>query len=131
MADTKPKPRIFAALDRLGSKPAAPEPPKTTRPASDRRYVVLTVEDAAAIAGALDRSSPDLARIAERLEADTGGNIEEIVDILKRLPHCSACVIEGQEDSCRVHEAQKQGRRLRRLLERARGERAPGRSDPA
>lgn len=92
------------------------------------KYLILTVEDAAKIARALPADGP-LGPIAARLKADTGADIEDIVARLKAFDACAPCVIEGFEESCCAWEAQKQGRRLRRLLERARGERPPGNTE--
>lgn len=102
---------------------------------SDRRYVILTLEDAKIVARALtayalprvpNLDAEALIPITARLLGDTGADIEDIVAQLKGMSLCPACVIEGQERSCSAPEAQKLGRRLNRLLERARGERAPG-----
>jgi hypothetical protein len=68
------------------------------------RYLIITKADADKIAEALARSD-QLPEIAQRLADDTGANMQGIVDDLRG----SAI-----------------GRRLRRLLERARGERPPG-----
>jgi len=54
---------------------------------------------------------------------ETGADMQEIVDTLRAMPICAPCSIEMMPSSCLVLVAQKQGRRLRRLLERARGER--------
>jgi hypothetical protein len=109
-----------------------------TTPTDGRRYVVVTLEDAHTIASALSRTgahrgglrdqigedeSARLGRIYDRLVVESGADMQEIVDTVASLPVCAACCIEGQEQSCQVWPAQKQGRRLRRLLERARGER--------
>lgn len=95
---------------------------------SERRYLILTKEDAMVLASAIadGRASTETLRIATRLREDTGGNIEEIADDLKRAETCPACSIEGQESSCVAIDARATGRRIARLLERARGERAPG-----
>lgn len=92
------------------------------------RYLVITLSDAATIANALRKkwlANDDEQRIAERLRHDTGANVQEIVDLLHDLQICGACELEGQAASCKSIDARKLGRRLRRLLERARGERSP------
>lgn len=89
------------------------------------RYIVVTLDDAQAIAAALPPApfgDGPIARIRDRLRADTGADMQEIVDTLSALPICAACNIEAQESSCHSLDARKLGRRLRRLLERARGE---------
>lgn len=100
--------------------------------------MVITLADAHLIAGALARTqahrgalrekigedaSATLGLIHDRLNTESGADVEEIVRHLKDLAFCPACRIEAQERHCSVLEAQKQGRRLRRLLERARGTR--------
>jgi hypothetical protein len=93
---------------------------------SEQRYVIITLEDAKRIANHLSLGAHRLRSIQARLAADTGADMEEIVQRLTKLSLCCPCVIESMERDCKVHLAQKQGRRLRRLLERARGERPPG-----
>lgn len=56
---------------------------------------------------------------APRADGDTGGDFLEIADALKRMEFCPACRIESQERSCAVIDAQKLGRRLKRLIDRA------------
>lgn len=90
---------------------------------NERRYLVITVEDAKQILEALRGAPIDTGGIRERLARDTGADVEEIVSDLKGLSLCHACVFEGQETYCSSLLAQKTGRRLGRLLERARGER--------
>ena len=58
-------------------------------------------------------------KIIDRFENETGADIEDIATQLKKLPLCAACKIESQEDSCRSLDAQKLGRRLYRLINRA------------
>ncbi len=93
----------------------------------ERRYLIITKEDAETLAALLGAGYVDDAatRILERLHADTGGDIEQIARILKKLEACAASKIEAQPCSAQI-DAQKLGRRLARLLERARGERPPG-----
>ena len=58
-------------------------------------------------------------RLSERFDAETGGDLGEVVELLKGLPICAACDLEGQASSCQSVAAHKLGRRLRRLVERA------------
>jgi hypothetical protein len=95
---------------------------------SARRYLVLTLEDARSILEVLDGSdahgrNADLSRIRDRLRREEGADMEDLVRQLVDTDICAPCHIEGQSASCAVLWTQKQGRRLRRLLERARGER--------
>jgi hypothetical protein len=84
------------------------------------RHLVIAATDAARIAAALrDAKDPDLRRIGDRLAADAGGDMREIADQLKALDICGACWVEGQSASCYSLQAQKLGRRLARLIERA------------
>lgn len=87
-------------------------------------YLLLSTEDAATIVAGFamrrrPRAGTPLARVLERLRADTGGDFEEIVGLLKRLPICGACAAEWQEKHCASLVANKLGRRLRRLVDRA------------
>ncbi len=89
-----------------------------------QKYIVITLEDAKNLVVALDDAeSPAIVKLVERFAAETGADMQEIVDLLKGQRLCPACVIEGQERTCQSIGAQKLGRRLNRLLERARGER--------
>ncbi len=105
---------------------------------ANQRYVLVTLEDAHLIAAALaqtgahrgglrdeagEDNSGKLAAIYDRLVRENGADMHEIIDAFRTMPFCHACRVEGQEESCNVLAAQKLGRRLRRLLERARGER--------
>ena len=91
------------------------------------RYIIITLEDAKRIAVFLRASLfSDTRRLIERFEREEGADIEDIVARLKGSEICAACAIEGQASYCTALESQKQGRRLRRLLERARGERPEG-----
>lgn len=61
-----------------------------------------------------------LVRVDEpRADGDTGGDFEEIANELKRMGICPACSGESQERTCQSVEARKLGRRLWRLIERA------------
>lgn len=108
---------------------------------SNQRYVVITLEHAHLIASALaktgahrgglldsmeDSQSEALSTIYDRFLHETGADMQEIVDIIHDRKICFACENEGQARGCNVPDLQKQGRRLRRLLERARGERKAG-----
>lgn len=90
---------------------------------SNQKYIVLTLEDAKEIAEHL----PD-GKIRTRLQDETGADIQEIVDQLKGMTHCHACVVEGQRQYCEVNFANKIGRRINRLLESARYERQAGKT---
>lgn len=95
------------------------------------KYIIITDGDANIIAQALavyvaGYMDPEAQRVRLRLEADTGADIQDIVDQLNGTETCAACNIEGQASYCIVWRTHRLGRRLRRLLERARGERAPG-----
>lgn len=54
-----------------------------------------------------------------RIENETGADIVDIVQQLKTLEICPACQIESQEHSCNSLDANKLGRRLSRLVQRA------------
>lgn len=65
-----------------------------------------------------------LVRVDEpREDGDTGGDFEEIANLLKDMKICAACVFESQEHSCSALEARRLGRRLWRLIERAKARR--------
>jgi len=108
--------------------------PRKIRQPDGRRYLIITAEDAAEIYECLHGSShhsPAIDRLKDRLcpyggrQHDVGAPIDEIVQALKHQEICAACGIEGVSSSCNSIDAQKQGRRLGRLLEIARGERRP------
>jgi hypothetical protein len=89
---------------------------------SEKRYVILELSDAKALAlNASAGFDERVVRTIDRIEAETGADIEDIVTQLKHFEACPACVIEGQERSCCAWHAQKLGRRLSRLLDRANG----------
>lgn len=99
------------------------------RAASAPRYVVVTLADARRIAahlGLLHALGPDARRIRDRLAAEEGAALQEVVEDLQGLEICGACDLEGTADHCSALWARASGRRLRRLLERARGERGEG-----
>ncbi len=93
------------------------------------RYVVITLADAGTIATVLRHHSiehakddPGVRRIAERLNEEIGVDMQEIVTRLE----------DTREHDARGHnsitaDARALGQWFRRLLERARGERAPAR----
>jgi hypothetical protein len=83
----------------------------------DTRYVVMTLEDARRAAVALPEGDP----VRVRMAVETGADMADIARQLRDMSLCAACVIEAQESDCHVLGAQQLGRRLRRLLERARG----------
>lgn len=78
------------------------------------KYLLITVDDARAIAPHLPEG-----RLKQRLTKDTGGDFNDIVHRLKKLPTCMACDIEGQQHDCFSLVANKIGRRLKRLVTRA------------
>lgn len=69
----------------------------------------------------LDYSGQDMSieDVRKRLAEDAGGDFEDIAAQLKNLPICAACSIEGQAGNCVALAANKLGRRLQRLIERA------------
>ena len=92
---------------------------------STKRYIIITLDDAKVIAQYMRQFQPapyevTHKRILDRFDQETGADIEEIVGLLKGMETCAACNIEGQAASCCALEAQKLGRRLKRLLDRAR-----------
>ena len=107
------------------------------------KYILLSVEDARWLAGAVDGCAgtgpqgpwnEDAKRyetrdVVGRLRTDDGGDFESIVAQLKGARACAACAIEGQLAYCANLEMHKIGRRLDRLVERAqpggRGHRLP------
>ncbi len=94
--------------------------------AGEPRYVVITLSDALTIASALRdperaKGHPDVHRIVERLRHETGADMQDIVTQLQGANICGVCEHEGQAEYCRIIDVRKQGRRLRRLLERVRG----------
>ncbi|MBB5547561.1 hypothetical protein [Paraburkholderia fungorum] len=67
----------------------------------DKRYVILDLSDAKALAlNASAGFGEQVARVIERLEAETGADVEDIVAQLKGLEACAACIIESQEPYC-------------------------------
>lgn len=84
---------------------------------TETRYVVMTLDDAKRAVATLPEGDP----VRERMAGETGADMADIVRQLRDMPLCAACRIEAQESGCNVLDAQKLGRRLRRLLERARG----------
>lgn len=89
---------------------------------SDKRYVILELNDAKALAlNASAAFDEQVTRIIDRIETETGADIEDIVAQLKGLEVCAACAIESQEQYCVCWRANKLGRRLSRLIDRANG----------
>jgi hypothetical protein len=87
-----------------------------------KRYIILELEDAKALAlNASAGFDEQVARVIDRIDAETGADIADIVAQLKGIKACPACVIEGQESSCCAWHANKLGRRLSRLVDRAYG----------
>ena len=110
-------------------EPPAMPPRKATPRLGVPRYLVFTVEDVALLLRVFQGEPipfDDAARIFSRLELDTGGDLEQIAEHLQTTPTCVACNHEGMEARCEAIGVRFEGRRLRRLLERARGERPPG-----
>ncbi len=92
------------------------------------RHIIVTLDDAKIIARVLkaSRLGPDsgaVVRIVQRFESEEGADLVDMVEVLKKVPICAACEGEGQAEYCSSLDAQKQGRRLRRLLDRAAGAR--------
>lgn len=93
----------------------------------DKRYVILELSDAKALADFVSKSFSAYAAptamtpVIERIAAETGADMEDIVAQLKGIETCAACVIESQEDYCVCWKANKLGRRLSRLVDRANG----------
>lgn len=87
---------------------------------SERRYILMELSDAQRLAQAVPvlRRQPVL-KTFQRIMGETGGDFEEIANMLKALPICHACVVEGQHQYCNSLDANKLGRRLQRLIKRA------------
>jgi hypothetical protein len=87
------------------------------------KYLLLSAADCATIVDIYECSigldSPRFTKIIDRLRSDTGGDFEDIAETLKRSPICPPCEIEGFPDCCESLLARKLGRRLARLIERA------------
>lgn len=86
-----------------------------------QKYVILRLEDAQALSSHVQEASasPRTMLVAERLKKEEGGDILDIAQQLKDTEFCGACIHEGRERYCTSLDAQKLGRRLRRLVERA------------
>lgn len=86
-------------------------------------YLLISVDDARVISRVLDgddiQERVRFQMLQDRLEQDTGGDFEEIASLLKRQEICAACSIEGQANYCSSIETQKIGRRIARLIDRA------------
>lgn len=97
---------------------------------SARMYLVITVEDRDEILAALRESTAGVSpRLLDMLTRSTGAPMDEIAADLQGLGICTACSIEGMAAHCESIHAQQIGRRVRRLLEIARGERKPWEHD--
>lgn len=84
------------------------------------KYALLNISDVRLIVEALKETDNErLQSVRSRLASETGGDFQEIADRLKTLHTCPACSIEGQEHSCVRIAANFQGRRLKRLIDRA------------
>lgn len=88
---------------------------------NNEKYIILRMSDVKLILNSLNKDDQSLEHITKRFENETGADIEEIVELLKMLPLCGACVIEGQKHNCQSILAWKYGRRLKRLVDRAHG----------
>ncbi|NKI68943.1 hypothetical protein GN109_05880 [Collimonas pratensis] len=87
---------------------------------SEKRYVILELSDAKALAlNASAGFDEQVMRIIGRIEAETGADIEDIAQQLKDLEICLACEHESQQHTCESLTANKLGRRLHRLIDRA------------
>jgi len=92
--------------------------PRTVLP--NARYVILELDDAKALAlNASADIDAQVQRVIDRIKTETGADIEDIIGQLKGIDTCTACAIEGQERSCVCWHANKLGRRLARLIDRA------------
>ncbi|MEX3764499.1 hypothetical protein [Paraburkholderia phenoliruptrix] len=99
-------------------------PTKPRRPASTKRYIIMELDDAKQLAlNASAGFDERVARTIDRINAETGADMEDIVAQLKGIDTCHACLVEGQEAYCVCWEANKLGRRLSRLVDRANGRR--------
>lgn len=78
------------------------------------KHILITLDDAKYIADFL----PD-GGLKDRLLREQGADIVDIVDNLKSIGPCIAAVIEHQQHRCGWTKANKLGRRLGRLVERA------------
>lgn len=88
---------------------------------NETRYIVMELSDAKLLASVAVPSTSDkrASEIINRIDTETGADIEEIVNQLKGMNICHACVVENQEQSCESIQARQLGRRLSRLLDRA------------
>lgn len=86
----------------------------------NKRYVILELDDAKLLAlNASAGHDERLQKVIDRINHETGADIEDIVERLKAMPMCEACAIEGQEEYCNCWSGLKLGRRLGRLVDRA------------
>ena len=90
---------------------------------SEKRYIIMELGDAKQLAlNASAGFDERIAHVIERINAEVGADIEDIVAQLKGIKPCHACVVEGQQEHCCCRQENKLGRRLRRLIARADGE---------
>ncbi len=96
------------------------------------KYILLRVEDAHALADRIINGEPraNAKALALNILSDTGGDLREIADSLKDQEICGACAHENMERYCRSLGAQKTGRRLLRLIERADARMVPASPSP-
>lgn len=89
------------------------------------KYTLLSVNDANAIYSIIAKYTDTKAlpgravNLIDRLCTDTGGDVREIALKLKSLEVCFACLNEGEGDCCAALLANRLGRRLSRLIDRA------------
>lgn len=89
------------------------------------KYIVIKLSEVKLLYSILNNLSENELKkkvppeLLERFNNETGADIEDIANQLKKLPLCPACILEGQERSCKSLDAQKLGRRLYRLIQRA------------
>lgn len=104
---------------------------------TDHRYILVRLDDAREIADTLKTQqavssfraalsqrfakalAPRVQLFVERVEVETGADLQDIVGQLKAAEPCHACVVEAQLRSCVCWRSNKLGRRLARLIERA------------
>jgi hypothetical protein len=64
----------------------------------------------------------EVSGLLNRIEQETGADLNDIAGQLKNMRICPACSGEGQEHSCSSLVARTLGRRLKRVLKRADGD---------
>lgn len=83
-------------------------------------YIIMELSDAKLLASQVTSADEHTRDILNRIEAETGADIEDIVLQLKAMEPCHACVVESQQEYCICWRGNKLGRRLSRLIDRAR-----------